>query len=216
MAALCWLCPPGSGPERFACVGGEIPGQLAPFTVTLVVNSSGAVQRQSATWFLSNGDLAHGPGLIFDYGMMGRDVIPTPIGLSVVALVKLSPRPKAKAADIVLLLGGAEKARRAWQLYAKAISAPVDPTKTPAAFVGGVPFYPGGVDDVGLKAILAAVGHPGAAVEARIVGDDGGILADGTMQVDRPPARDAPTVSALLDQALALAKTPTRCHKLAN
>ena len=154
---------------------------------------------------------------MFDYGMMGRDVMSAPIGLSVVAMVKLSPRPKAKAATSFFC--SVERRGRAGpgSCTRRPSSAPRGPGQDPAAFIGVVPFYPGGVDDVGLKAILAAVGHPDAALEIRIVGDDGGVLADGTLSVDwASGAGCASTVSTLLDQALALAKTPTRCHKLAN
>ncbi|HXV01912.1 MAG TPA: hypothetical protein VG166_15560 [Caulobacteraceae bacterium] len=213
--SLLTVSPPDAGPERFACVGGDTPGKLAPLTVTLVVNSSGAVQRQSATWVLPSRDFAHAPGLVFDFGMMGRSVS-APSGLSVLAVVSLRPPPKAKRANIVLLLDGTEKARRPWQMYARAMAAPVNPSKTPTAFVGIVPFYPRDDEDAGLKTILAAIGRPGATLEARIIGDDSSILSDGTFPINQPAVRDTMAVNALLDQALILAKTPTRCPKLAN
>ena len=133
--SLLTVSPPEAGSDRFACVGGETPSKLAPFTVT----PSGELSSRpaGATWFYPGRSRARA-GLMIEYGMMGRDVMPAPVGLDVLAVVGLTPPPKAKAAGIVLLLGGTEKARRPWQMYARSVSATPDPTKTPAAFVGVV------------------------------------------------------------------------------
>jgi hypothetical protein len=215
--SLLTVSPSQAPSDRYACVGGETPGRLSPLTISLVVDGGGDVQSEDATWLLSAGDFANKPGIFLDFGMLGREVMPTPAGLRVFAMVGLQPPPKPTTADIVVRLNGVEKARRPWQMYAKALSSPSPPPSgdTPVSFYGVIPFVPrNGVADAGLKDLLSAVGQPKAVIEAQIVGDDGSVLADASYAVDQPPLRTQAAVDAVLDQALALAKTPAQCRKL--
>ena len=96
-------------------------------------------------------------------------------------------------------------------------SAPPDPAKPSAFFYGVIPINPANRDapDAGLGDLFSAVGAPGAVLEVRAVaGDDGSVLARGSYPVDQPPTRAQAAVGDLLNQALALAKTPTQCSKV--
>lgn len=210
------LADPSAGPsDQFACVGGQTPGQLSPLTVALIVGGDGAVSMSSATWTPARSAGDHGPIVMFRYALLGHEVVGRPVAMQVLATASLTPPPSARAADIVLSLNGVEKVRRPWRMYAQSIASLKTSTNHPAAFVGIIPFSPS-PGDSGLKALLAAVGAPGAVIDVRVVGDDGSILQSGSFRVDSPAVNSKERVDAALDEALAKAKTPTSCQKLSN
>jgi hypothetical protein len=132
--------------------------------------------------------------------------------------VSAAAAPAATTADIVLLVNGIEKVRRPWRLYTQNMAAlrSAPPGKRPVGIIGVVPFSPvsSSADD-GLRLLLAGVGQASAApLEVRVMGGDGAVLADATYSTTDPQVRDRALVLAALQQALALAKTPTQCQKL--
>jgi hypothetical protein len=211
---------PTPTPERYACSSADpAAGALPPFAVTLIVDAAGAATFQGARWTLSRPDISHSPAIAFDYAMEGSGVTPGARGATVFAMIAFAPAPpKAKTADIVLLVGGAEVARRPWRMYAQnmaALSQNTDPARRPAGFFGVIPFQAtNDPSDAGLRRLLGTVGNQPATVDVRIVGDDGSVLADGSYDVANAPIHDQALVSAAVQRAQALARTPTQCRKV--
>jgi hypothetical protein len=96
-----------------------------------------------------------------------------------------------------------------------ALSQNTDPARRPAGFFGVIPFQAtNDPSDAGLRRLLGTVGNQPATVDVRIVGDDGSVLADGSYDVANAPIHDQALVSAAVQRAQALARTPTQCRKV--
>lgn len=206
----------GAG-DRYVCVGGEKgAGPLPPFSVALIVSPNGAVSEQIASWSLSQPDIMHAPMISFDFAMEGNRLTPGAHRARVAALVGLQPPPAAKAADIVLLLDGAEVARRPWRMYAQNRAALASAEKKPVAFSGVIPFVPESAPaDDGLRRLLARAGERGGTLVVRIVGDDGTVIEEASYELGSSPIRDPAVVGAALAAVQTMAKTPAAsCHKI--
>ena len=208
--------------ERYACTSADpAAGPLPAFAVTLVVDGAGLASFQGARWTLSRPDISHSPAIAFDYAMEGNGVTPGARGADVFAMVAFAPTPpKARTADIVVLFNGAEVARRPWRMYAQnmaAMAQNADPARRPAGFFGVIPIQAtDAAADAPLRRLLGTVGDAPGTLQVRIVGDDGSVLADASYDVANPPIHDQALVSAAVQRAQALAKTPSQCRKLNN
>ena len=211
--------------QRYAC-SGQQPGDgpLPPFEVTLIVDESGAVSSEMATWTLSRADIFHAPAVRFNYAMEGDHLLPGARSLRVMAAVDLSAKPDARTADIVLRLDGVEVARRPWRMFADRMKAapPAVPGSAgqgaePVGLVGAIPFIPAEdpAAEPALQRMLATIGSRRAALDVQVVGDTGAVLADATYDIGPPtPPNDPAAVSAVLQQAQTAARTPAQCRAI--
>jgi hypothetical protein len=210
------VAPPAA--QRYVCTGQTVgAGPLPPFAVALVVDAQGSVVSQTATWTLSRPDLLHSPAVGFDFAMAGGRVTPGARDARVLAFVALQPPPTAMSAEVLLLLGGVEIARQAWQGYTRTPETPPDAQgRRPRAFSGVIPFEaPEGVGQAGLRRLLASVGQQPGSLEVKVVGDDGSVIGDATYELAPSPIGDKATVGTTLAQAQAAAKSPaTECRPL--
>jgi hypothetical protein len=207
-----------AAPGHYLCTGGTTPGQLTAVKATVQVDETGAVGGTWATWSLGGDDIMHAPAVQFDYPVTNGEPSRWPDGLNVLAVANLNPPPAAKTARIVLSVNGVEKASRPWGLYAQArAKMGTAPTNT-VAFFGAIPFYPNKDNpaDAGLAQVLQMAGEPDAKLSVSVIGDDGTVMSKAAYRIDQPAVRSKAKLQAVLNEALAAAKTPSQCRKQAN
>jgi hypothetical protein len=204
------------------CQGG---GNDDPVQVLLRVDpATGVPSDADAVWALRSADKAQFPQVRIYFPLTKEVVGGLPTAIAVGAFVSTDPTPpKARTAAIVLIADGVEAVRRPWQMYANwktKMDQPVSGAPAgsrPVGFFGVIPFSlraEDGTPDPELARLFTAIGSGKVArLEARVVGDDGGVIEQATFDLTSAEVRDPAKIGAALRQAQALAQAPGHCAK---